>query len=406
MPVASPVPTDPGPPRPRWRLGPTGQRRFDVLLVVGLLLPVATYVPLGLYATETLLALAQLVPLLWRRTHPVTVFAVMAGASALQALLVDTPLWNQVAFPVATYAVARYARPLWALVALLVGFCGAGVAAYVWLRGLSDGVSGPVTLDGWIAYTITVATIVIASWALGSLARVRSAYEDSLVERGRRLEAEATQRAELAAADERARIAREMHDVVAHGLSVIVVQADGARYAAAQEPRLATEALETIAITGREALTEMRRMLGLLRGGPEAGTPDTRPQPRLVDLAALVDEARAGGMTVSLTMPDPLPSVPDGVALTAYRVVQEALTNVRKHAGPGATARVAVGLLPGRPGTLSLVVEDDGRGAAADDDGRGLGLLGMRERVAVHGGDLDAGPRLGGGFTVSARIPL
>jgi signal transduction histidine kinase len=192
-----------------------------------------------------------------------------------------------------------------------------------------------------------------------------------------------------------------MHDVVAHGLSVIVVQADGARYAAAKDPDVAVSTLGTIAGTGREALTEMRRLLGLLRDGDTG----VRPQPSLDDVRHLVEEARAAGTRVDAELPEPTPVVPDGVGLAAYRIVQEALTNVRKHAGPAAAARVRVAV----DRDLRVEVRDDGRGAAAapgGPDGRGLGLVGMRERTAVHGGTLEAGPATGGGFVVSARLPL
>jgi signal transduction histidine kinase len=203
---------------------------------------------------------------------------------------------------------------------------------------------------------------------------------------------------ELAARDERSRIAREMHDVVAHGLSVIVVQADGARYAAAKDPEVAVGTLETISATGREALTEMRRLLGLLRKGDTG----VAPQPGLDDVRHLVDEARASGMRVAADLPEPAPDVPDGVGLAAYRIVQEALTNARKHAGPDAAVEVRVAV----DRDVAIDVRDDGRGAAARGDGRGLGLVGMRERAAVHGGTLEAGPAPGGGFAVSARLPL
>jgi signal transduction histidine kinase len=189
-----------------------------------------------------------------------------------------------------------------------------------------------------------------------------------------------------------------MHDVVAHGLSVIVVQADGARYAAAKDPDVAVGTLETISATGREALTEMRRLLGLLREGDTGVT----PQPGLDDVRHLVDEARAAGMQVTADLPEHAPDVPDGVGLAAYRIVQEALTNVRKHAGPDAAVDVRVAVDRG----VAIDVRDDGRGAAARTEGRGLGLVGMRERAAVHGGTLEAGPAPGGGFAVSARLPL
>jgi signal transduction histidine kinase len=179
---------------------------------------------------------------------------------------------------------------------------------------------------------------------------------------------------------------------------VIVVQADGARYAAAKDPDVAVGTLETISAAGREALTEMRRLLGLLREGDTGVV----PQPGLDDVRHLVDEARAAGTRVTADLPEPAPAVPDGVGLAAYRIVQEALTNVRKHAGPD--ARVAVRVAVDR--AVTVEVRDDGRGAAAHADGRGLGLVGMRERAAVHGGTLEAGPAPGGGFAVSARLPL
>lgn len=378
--------------RQPWRLGPRGERWFDLVLTGVLLLPIPVFLVWG-SMIEALLMLAQLAPLAWRRHHPVAVFAVVAATSGLQALLVDEPLWSQVAFPVAVYSVARFGPTGWSLVAVAVGLVGGGVASYDWLRVYPD-----ASDTAYAAYALTVGAIVVSAWAIGALRRTRQAYVDALVERGERLEREAAQQAALAAIEERQRIAREMHDVVAHGLTSIVVQSDGARAALAHEPAVAEPALATIAATGREAMTEMRRMLGLLR--TESGRHE--PQPRLTDVPSLVDEARAAGTPVVAELPDPLPAVPDGVALTAYRVVQEALTNVRKHAGPGAAAAVRLRVEDG----LVVEVSDDGRGAAAAYDGRGLGLAGMAERVTAHDGALDAGPRPGGGFAVCARLPL
>lgn len=378
--------------RQPWRLGPRGERWFDLVLTGVLLLPIPVFLVWG-SKIEALLMLAQLAPLAWRRHHPVAVFAVVAATSGLQALLVDEPLWSQVAFPVAVYSVARFGPTGWSLVAVAVGLVGGGVASYDWLRVYPD-----ASDTAYAAYALTVGAIVVSAWAIGALRRTRQAYVDALVERGERLEREAAQQAALAAIEERQRIAREMHDVVAHGLTSIVVQSDGARAALAHEPAVAEPALATIAATGREAMTEMRRMLGLLR--TESGRHE--PQPRLTDVPSLVDEARAAGTPVVAELPDPLPAVPDGVALTAYRVVQEALTNVRKHAGPGAAAAVRLRVEDG----LVVEVSDDGRGAAAAYDGRGLGLAGMAERVTAHDGALDAGPRPGGGFAVCARLPL
>lgn len=381
--------------RQPWRLGPRGERWFDIGLTLLLLLPVPAFVVL-VSVPDGLLMLAQIAPLAWRRRHPVAVFAVVATASAAQSVLTDYPLWSQLAFPVAIYSVARFSSTAWSIGAFAVGLVGAAVAAVDWLSSFG---ASQLTKQNVTAYFVTIALFVVVAWALGTLGRTRQAYVDALVERGERLEREAAQQAALAAIEERHRIAREMHDVVAHSLTTMVVQADGARAAGAHDPSVAAPALGTIAATGREALAELRGMLGVLRSeepGPQA------PQPRLPDLAGLLDEARAAGTTVTAELPGPEVSVPDGVALTAYRIVQEALTNVRKHAGP-ATVHVLV-----RPdaGALRVEVRDDGRGAAAPDDGRGLGLTGMRERVAAHGGTVAAGPAAGGGFAVCARIPL
>jgi signal transduction histidine kinase len=378
--------------RQPWRLGPRGEIWFDLGLTAFLLLPVPVY--LFVDAAAGVLMLAQIAPLALRRRHPVAVFAVIAAASGVQALALDEPLWSQVAFPIAVYSVARYAAPAWGFAAVTVGLAGAVVASVDWLRGFGPEALTPSAVT---AYVASIATMVVAAWALGALGRTRQAYVDALVERGERLEREAAQQAELAAVEERNRIAREMHDVVAHGLTTIVVQADGARHAGAHDPATATTALGTIAGTGREALAELRRMLGLLRS--EDAT--RHPQPRLPDLTSLIEDARAAGTEVRADLPEPLPAVSDGVALTAYRIVQEALSNVRKHAGPGAVAEVRMGADP----DLTVEVVDDGRGAAASYDGRGLGLTGMAERVAAHGGELEVGARQGGGFRVCARIP-
>lgn len=381
--------------RQPWRLGPRGERWFDVGLTGFLLLPTLPY-QFFVDLTDGLLMVVQITPLLFRRRHPVAVFAAVALATAVQPLLNDNPLWSQFAFPVAVYSVARYAGPRWAAAALGTGLVGAGIAAVDWLHGFG---AEMLTPENVIAYSVTIALLVVVAWTLGTLGRTRQAYVDALVERGERLEREAAQQAALAAIDERHRIAREMHDVVAHGLTTIVVQADGARAAAAHDPSVTGPALGTIAATGREAIAELRRMLGLLRAEEAL----TAPQPRLADLPALLAEARAAGTPVVGRLPTPLPVVSDGVALTTYRIVQEALSNVRKHAGPEATATVSLRV---DGGTVVVEVSDDGRGAAAQDDGRGLGLAGMRERIDAHGGTLTADPAPGGGFRVCARIPL
>lgn len=380
--------------RQPWRLGPRAERWFDLGLTAFLLLPVPAFLLFGSALQGTLMA-AQIAPLVLRRHRPVPVFGVVALGSGVQALLVDAPLWSQVAFPIATYSVARFSTTAWSLAALGTGLVGAGIASVVWLRGFEV---ETLSLANVSAYFLTIATFVVAAWALGTLGRVRQAYVDALVERGERLRHEAAQQAALAALEERQRIAREMHDVVAHGLTTMVVQAEGARAVAAADPSLVVPTLGTIATTGREAMAEMRRMLGLLRAEEAV----TTPQPRLGDLATLVADARAAGTAVRLDLPDPSPEVSDGVALTVFRVVQEALSNVRRHAGPAASAEVR---LRAEEDHVRVEIVDDGRGAAAADDGRGLGLLGMRERVSAHDGELVTGPAPGGGFRVCARIP-
>lgn len=375
--------------RQPWRLGPRGVRWFDRLLAGGLLLPVLV-LPAGYPWPEVLLSAAQLLPLFWRRRYPLQVFAAVTVLHAGQVLAMDVPAYGQLGFPVALYSVARFTSGRWGLVALAVGLVGVVLATFDWTGMYTDS-----SASALVSIASSIAAAVIAAWALGTLGRTRQAYVDTLLQRNEQIRRETSQQVELAAADERARIAREMHDVVAHGLSVIVVQADGARYAAATSPAAATDALGTIAATAREALGEMRRMLGLLRADDTAAV---RPQPGLGDLPDLLADVD------DVELPEDGAAVPDGVALAAYRVVQEALSNVRKHAGPGARVRVRV-TADTAARELTAEVTDDGRGAAATDDGRGLGLRGMRERVDAHGGTLEAGPLPGGGFRVWARMP-
>lgn len=377
-----------------WRLGARGRWWLDLSLVAFLLVVGGLGHALSAQYASALFTLAEALPLLWRRRHAWASFLAVAGASALQAVVVAEPTVGQLAFPVAVYSVARWSARWQGFTALGVAYCAAVVASTRWILGFD----GDLTAGNLVPYVVMIGAIVTAAFALGFAAQEREKYVASLVARAEQAERIAEREVELAARDERSRIAREMHDVVAHGLSVIVVQADGARYAAAKDPDVAVGTLETISTTGREALGEMRRLLGLLRDGDTG----VAPQPGLADVRHLVDEARATGTRVEADLPEHPPEVPDGVGLAAYRIVQEALTNVRKHAGPGAVVRVRLAV--GRD--IEVEVRDDGRGAAATGDGRGLGLVGMRERAAVHGGTLEAVPVTGGGFAVSARLPL
>jgi signal transduction histidine kinase len=241
---------------------------------------------------------------------------------------------------------------------------------------------------------------VVAAWLFGDRARTRRAYLEQVSQRALDLERERDQQAELATVAERARIARELHDAVAHGLSVIVIQAQAAAGSMERRPATARAALSAIVATGRDSLTEMRRLLGLTRPDGQ----ELAPLPGLADLATLVDRIRAAGLTVTLTETGSPEGLPTGIGLTVYRITQEALTNALKHAGPSATVDVSVhyGL-----DTVGLRILDTGPGAGGPpDERRGNGLRGMRERVAMLGGTLTAADRPGGtGFGVFVRLP-
>jgi len=253
--------------------------------------------------------------------------------------------------------------------------------------------------------------VPVSAWVLGDSMGTRRAYSAALEERAVRAEWERDTQAQIAAAAERARIARELHDVIAHNLSVMVAQADGGAYAFDAAPERSRQALAEIGRTGRQALSEMSSLLGVLRTGPEA--PPLAPAPAAAEIDQLVTQAREAGMRVSHTVEGSPRPLPGGLSLAAYRIVQEALTNVRKHAGPGAAAEVTLSY---GPDELLVRVADDGRGTAglprygADlavpADPAGHGLAGMRERAAMYGGTVRAVPRPAAGFEVTARLPL
>ena len=249
------------------------------------------------------------------------------------------------------------------------------------------------------------AVSVIAAFVIGERQRDRVENQAqqlrALTERASMVASEREQRARIAAATERTRIARELHDIVAHSLSVVIVQADGAAAVVGTRPELAADVLRTISETSREALAEMRRLVGVLRTSDSDGY---APAQGLADVPALVEQVRQAGIDVDLRYEGAPVTVPAGLDLTAYRLVQEALTNVIKHAGPAASALVEITFLRGQ---LLIGVTDDGRGAAVPPGpDAGHGLLGMRERVALQGGGLAVGPQIGGGFAVRARFPL
>ncbi|MGP0224232.1 MULTISPECIES: sensor histidine kinase [unclassified Paenarthrobacter] len=376
--------------------------RFTVDLTATILL-LLLFGPVYLLADRPLLFLFScglLLPLAWRRTRPVVAAGVVVLVCLVQWAVGAEPVAGQIAVPLIIYATAAYG-PAWASrTVLLLGLLGGVMLTTREYSGSAE--SGIMGLTIGALYTVLIWMLVLVSWTLGDLTRVRRLQLQALEDRTRRMEVEQQQERQLAAADERSHIAREMHDIVAHSLSVIITQADGARYAAAAKPELATEALATIAATGRDSLAEMRRLLGVLRSDDDS---PTRPQPRLADLDELLLGFRAATLQVTFEQSGlPRRNLPAGAELTAYRIIQEALTNVMKHAGPTATAKVSLAW-QGRG--LQLDILDDGRGAAADPPppGGGNGLRGMGERISLYDGSLTAGPEQGGGFRVSAFIP-
>ncbi|MET7298993.1 histidine kinase [Embleya sp. NPDC005575] len=328
------------------------------------------------------------------RVRPMTATALVVVGGLMQLVWDGTLTSANYAMLVALYTAAK-SGPRWlSRIGLAMVLLGPAV-----LLGRFPESSDASFRDNVIGFGFLVVLLAIA-WVLGDSMRTRRAFYAELEERATRLEFERDQQAQIAAAAERARIARELHDVVAHNVSVMVVQADGAAYAIESSPDQAREALGTIAATGREALAEMRRLLGVLRSQTE--TEAYVPQPGVEQLGELVEQVRTAGLNVELRVEGVPVELPQSVALTAYRIVQEALTNTRKHAGPDATATVGVGY--GEDG-LEMEISDDGRGAAAPGDGMGHGLVGMRERVAMLGGRLRTGPSVGGGWSVSAILP-
>lgn len=334
--------------------------------------------------------------LAWQRTRPAA-SAIVVYASALIHLVIGFMILPvDVLVLVSLYSVTVYG-PRWARRASLLGaLAGAllvGVALGVYIPGY-------FLWSAVVQWFLAVAGMVFATWAVAVSRRTRLERLESLMERARRLEIERDQEVRLATAAERTRIAREMHDVVAHSLSVVIAQADGGRYAARTDPEAAERALGTIADTGRDALADMRRILGVLRTEDAA---ERLPQPDDADLDRLVEQVRETGLAVSVVRTGTTVPLPPGAGLSVYRIVQEALTNVLKHGGPEVRVTVA---LHRSPQHLVVQVDDDGRGAAATSDGRGQGLVGMRERAALFGGTLVAGPRPGGGYRVRAEIPV
>ena len=323
--------------------------------------------------------------LYWRRRAPLAVLAVVlvAWASTIGSGYADL---GGVAI-IALYSAGRYAtNDRWA-------YLGVGAAIFVvTLDNLADPAPWGEAVFG--------AVVMFVAWYVGRRLRMRQ-------ERAAQLLREQAAEARRIVIEERARIARELHDVVAHRVSLMTVQAGAAKAVAAQDPEGALRAMGAVEEAGRQALEELRHLLGVLR--PETDPDGLGPQPGLADLPRLVEQIRRAGLDVSLATDGVAAELPARVDLFAYRIVQEALTNVLKHAGPGTHSKVRLG-----SDSSGIVIEvlDDGRGATAlpgldpDDAGaRGHGIVGMRERARLLGGTLDARPRPGGGFSVVAHLP-
>jgi len=340
--------------------------------------------------------LATCLALLWRRRAPLAVLAVIVTVSSLQYLAVGASEGLGAFLPllIAFYSLGRYA----AASALIAG----GPLA---LLGLAvHELRDPVFQFG--GSTVTFWVVLAAAWPLGRAFRRRQLAQELLTSRAESLERDREQRARAAVAAERARIARELHDIVGHAVSLVVLQAvAGLGLLDKGETTQARARLATIEATARETLAEMRRLLELLdeADAEEAGgdAEMLRPTPGLGRLQELSGQLAASGLPVELAVTGDLAGLPPGLDLTAYRIVQEALTNTLKHAGP-AQAIVTVNRTPE---TLEIQVTDDGRGGNMADGG-GRGLPGMRQRARLYGGQLAAGPRPEGGFSVRASLPI
>jgi signal transduction histidine kinase len=352
--------------------------RFAEPLWAGILATLLVFLPLGV-----------------RRRYPLAVLATVAVASLVLELGLGNPAdgkqysfevfvaWLIVAYSTATHTGGRTHR-----IAVAVALATAVTwIAWSYAAGADD------------ENTVPSVFFAAVAWLAGRSMRRRQQLVDLLAERTRELEREREERVRAMVAEERTRIARELHDVVAHSVSVIVIQAQAGPRLVADEGRV-TDAFKAIETSGREALVELRRLLGILRTDDEQLA--IGPQPGLASLAPLVEQLREAGLTVELQIDGDGSALSPGVDLAAFRIVQEALTNVLKHAG---AAHVRVAVRHG-PGAVELEVVDDGPGAPAGLNGSGHGLIGMRERAMLYGGRLEAGPRQEGGYAVRATLPL
>ncbi|MGX1907726.1 sensor histidine kinase [Streptomyces phaeochromogenes] len=380
-----------------------GIRRWVVpLLCAGLGVPAVRDAANGIGPTVPMvlaLIVAFCVPLLWRQQRPVLVFA-LTSAVASVSLALDADTGSEAARIVALLNVGRSVRPAQLAVCLAIAIAQTSVAV-----GVRSADQPSQQFLQTSVLVIVQAALIAAVAAAGLVGRVMNAYIRALHERAVRLEVERDQRARLAAAAERARVAREMHDILGHTLAVIVGLAGGAAGLTETKPKRGAETLRIIADSGRGALAELRRLLAVL--GEERDTEDgspLAPQPGLADLDPLLERVRGAGPTVTLHTAGALTDLAPGLQLAVYRVVQESLTNTLKHAAPDTTVHVT---LTTEDTSVHARVEDAGppstpHSPAPRDEGRGL--VGMRERAALYGGSVTAGPNTNGGWTVEAHF--
>jgi signal transduction histidine kinase len=364
---------------------------FDVLIFVARSASVSSGgdAPEPWYVTLPLIV-GVVTPIVFRRKYPITAAYLVLGVGLVHSLL-EIGIASMITSCVALYTLVAYVGRRAALL-------------YVAVNEIITLVQTPWQFPNqWVVTMIVVNLAMAFSWALGEFNGARRAYHAEVEQRLRLLETERDQQARIAVAEERARIARELHDVVAHAVSVMVVQADGAAYAVHKQPDLAERAIKTISSTGREALTELRRLLGVLRSEETSG--ERTPQPGTQSLSELAGRVRAVGLPVQLDIVGNVDDLSTGVGLGIYRIVQEALTNSLKHAGHGSSAVVRVERVGDR---VDLSIVDNGHRRAGTLVGvsGGNGLIGMRERALVFGGTLEAGPRPTGGWQVRASLPI
>jgi signal transduction histidine kinase len=351
-------------------------------------------------------AMAQTLPLAWRRKAPLAVFWVVLAACLVQVSL-RLALRTDISLMIALYGLVRYAPVLRRSVLMLAG---AGTLTAVVLAVFRV----PHLRHNTPFVLFFLCCAAAASAGLGLAGRARQAQLVAMSERADRLETERDQRTRIATATERARVSREMHDIVGHNLAVIIGLADGGAALAPVNQERAAEALRLIAATGRQALSELRFTLGALREHQPGtgGGPDLRPQPGAADLPALLDRTRAAGPQVTYTTSGNLAALTPGLQLTIYRIAQESLTNVLRHAGTDTTVQVTLHVSTSAS-QVRIAVEDTGppgqpagQRARTDEERDGQGLTGIRERANLLGGTAQAGPRPGGGWAVHVVLPM